>query len=168
VARPKLCVYRRDDFSWVWQFCRKLQPTTKRKHLSWELSWELPRRWWLFRWTLRACDRRFTRVDNPGPGTKSAQPEDHPPLIIVWRPFFACGSASSRGDGDQLCPNAIFIKPYIAEFEGHAPRRLALRRSLPVRPAAGGHEGTRSTPNGEHRVYVQESETDPTHVRAPA
>ena len=57
---------------------------------------------------------------------------------------------------------------HTAEYEERAPRRLAFRHSLPVRHAAGGPAGTRSTPNEEHQVSVLESETDPTHALALA
>ena len=57
---------------------------------------------------------------------------------------------------------------HTAEYEERAPPRLAFRHSLPVRHAAGGRAGTRSTPNEEHQVSVLESETDPTHALALA
>ena len=53
------------------------------------------------------------------------------------------------------------LKRHTAKYEAHAPRQLAVRHSLPVRPAAGDGVRTQSTPNEEAQEFVLESETDP-------
>src|SRR6516162_10039044 len=55
----------------------------------------------------------------------------------------------------------------LLEREARAPRQLAFRHSLPVRPAARAGVRTQSTTNGEHQESVLEPETGPTHAPAP-